>query len=89
MADERHDQRLAHAEEITYTPAAMSGANMSHYEGREFSLILEGELVIEFGFESYTLKAGESIILESTTPHRLINKGSQPMRAVWVVLSRS
>jgi mannose-6-phosphate isomerase-like protein (cupin superfamily) len=66
----------------------MSGASMSHHEGREFGFILEGELVIELGFESYTLKARDSIILESTIPHRLINKGSQPMRAVWVVLSR-
>lgn len=74
--------------EINYAPGAMSGASMSHHEGREFGFILEGELVIELGFESYTLKAGDSIILESTTPHRLINKSSQPMRAVWVVLSR-
>jgi len=65
----------------------MSGASLSHHEGREFGFILEGELVIELGFESHTLKAGDSIILESTTPHRLINKGAQPMRAVWVVLS--
>lgn len=74
--------------EITYAPGAMSGASMSHHEGREFGLVLEGELVIELGFESYTLKTGDSIILESTTPHRLINKSPQPMRAVWVVLSR-
>jgi transcriptional regulator with XRE-family HTH domain/quercetin dioxygenase-like cupin family protein len=73
--------------EINYAPGAMSGASMSHHEGREFGLILEGELVIELGFESYTLRAGDSIILESTTPHRLINKSAQPMRAVWVVLS--
>lgn len=83
----------AHAEdeaeflEINYAPGAMSGASMSHHEGREFGFILEGELVIELGFEAYTLRAGDSIILESTIPHRLINKGSQPMRAVWVVLS--
>jgi mannose-6-phosphate isomerase-like protein (cupin superfamily) len=74
--------------EINYAPEAMSGASMSHPEEREFGFILEGERVIELGFESYTLKAGDSIILESTTPHRLINNGSQPMRAVWVVLSR-
>jgi mannose-6-phosphate isomerase-like protein (cupin superfamily) len=73
--------------EIYYAPGAMSGASMSHHEGREFGFILEGELVIELGFESYTLNAGDSIILESTTPHRLINKSAQPMRAVWVVLS--
>ena len=74
--------------EITYNPGATSGANMSHHDGREFGLILEGELVVELGFESYTLRAGDSIIFESTTPHRLINKNTQLMRAVWVVLNQ-
>jgi transcriptional regulator with XRE-family HTH domain/mannose-6-phosphate isomerase-like protein (cupin superfamily) len=73
--------------EITYAPGAMSGLNLSHHEGREFGLILEGELLIELGFESYTLHEGDSIIFESTVPHRLMNKSEGPMRAVWVVLS--
>jgi uncharacterized cupin superfamily protein/DNA-binding XRE family transcriptional regulator len=75
--------------EITYAPGAMSGASLSHHEGREFGLILEGELVVELGFESHTLHEGDSIIFESTVPHRLINKSDQPMLAVWVVLSKS
>jgi transcriptional regulator with XRE-family HTH domain/mannose-6-phosphate isomerase-like protein (cupin superfamily) len=83
---------LAEAEaeflEITYAPGAMSGVSMSHHEGREFGFILEGELVIELGFESYTLHAGDSIIFKSTVPHRLINRSSRPMRAVWVVLNQ-
>jgi len=75
--------------EITYAPGAMSGSNMSHHEGREFGLILEGELVVELGFESYTLHEGDSIIFESTVPHRLMNKSVQSTRAVWVVLSKT
>jgi uncharacterized cupin superfamily protein len=74
--------------EITYDPGAMSGTNMSHHEGREFGLILAGELVIELGFESYILHEGDSIIFESTVPHRLINRSDRTMRAVWVVLNR-
>ena len=74
--------------EITYSPGAMSGEHMSHHEGREFGLILDGELVVELGFESYTLRAGDSIIFESTTPHRLSNQRERPMRAIWVVLSK-
>jgi transcriptional regulator with XRE-family HTH domain len=74
--------------EITYAPGAMSGVNMSHHEGREFGFVLEGELVIELGFESYVLNMGDSIIFASTTPHRLINKSARPTRAIWVVLSQ-
>jgi transcriptional regulator with XRE-family HTH domain len=72
--------------EIDYAPGAASGANMSHHGGREFGFILEGELTVELGFESYTLEAGDSIIFESTTPHRLRNKGFSSMRAIWVVI---
>ncbi len=75
--------------EITYAPGATSGAQMSHHEGREFGLILEGQLIVELGFELYTLCPGDSIIFDSTTPHRLTNKNSRPMRALWVVLSRT
>jgi uncharacterized cupin superfamily protein len=80
-------ERGAEFLEITYAPGSMSGTNMSHHEGREFGLILAGELVIELGFESYTLHEGDSIIFESTVPHRLINRSDRPMRAVWVVLN--
>jgi uncharacterized cupin superfamily protein len=73
--------------EITYAPGATSGANMSHHEGREFGLILEGELVVELGFDTYTLRSGDSIIFDSTTPHRLTNQDAQPMHALWIVLS--
>ncbi len=75
--------------EINYAPGASSGVDLSHHEGREFGFILEGELVIELGFDTYTLNVGDSIIFNSTTPHRLINQGSQTMRAVWVVFSRA
>jgi transcriptional regulator with XRE-family HTH domain/uncharacterized cupin superfamily protein len=71
--------------EITYAPGATSGASMSHHAGREFGMILEGELVVELGFDAHTLHAGDSIIFDSTTPHRLTNQGAQAMRALWVV----
>ncbi len=73
--------------EVSYAPGATSGATLSHHEGREFGLILEGELDVELGFEAYHLFVGDSIIFDSTTPHRLANKSSRPMRAVWVVLN--
>ncbi len=74
--------------EIQYDPGASSGDNMSHHEGREFGLILEGELVVELDFKAYVLRKGDSIIFDSTSPHRLVNKGSQVMRAIWVVLNQ-
>lgn len=74
--------------EICYEVGASSGAKMSRHNGREFGLILEGELTVELGFESYILHTGDSITLDSTIPHRMLNTGTIPVRAVWVVLDR-
>ncbi|MCW5873398.1 MAG: cupin domain-containing protein [Anaerolineales bacterium] len=73
--------------EIKYAPGAQSGKNMSSHSGREFGLVLEGELMVELGFETFTLSQGDSIIFDSSTPHRLTNNGTLPMRALWVVLT--
>jgi transcriptional regulator with XRE-family HTH domain/mannose-6-phosphate isomerase-like protein (cupin superfamily) len=73
--------------EVAYAPGATSGAKMSHHEGREFGLVLEGQLIVDLGFERYTLCSGDSIIFDSATPHRLTNESPQPTRALWVVMN--
>jgi uncharacterized cupin superfamily protein len=70
-----------------HVPGATSGTSLSHHVGREFGLVLEGQLVVELGFERYVLQAGDSIIFDSTTPHRLTNSCSKLMRALWVILN--
>jgi len=74
--------------QICYQVGAKSGKKMSHHAGREFQLVLEGELLLELGFERYLLRAGDSIIFDSTTPHRLINAGQVPLRAISVIFNR-
>jgi transcriptional regulator with XRE-family HTH domain len=74
--------------QICYEVGASSGKKMSHHVGREFGLILEGELLLELGFERYLLGPGDSIIFNSTTPHRLTNAGEVTMRAIWVVMGQ-
>jgi transcriptional regulator with XRE-family HTH domain/quercetin dioxygenase-like cupin family protein len=74
--------------EITYAPDASSGEKLSHHGGREFGLVVEGELVVQLGFKQITLRAGDSIVFDSTTPHRLWNNTDEPMRAMWVVWNR-
>lgn len=71
--------------EVCYDVESVSGPAMSRHAGREFGFILEGELTLELAFERYVLHAGDSIIFDSATPHRLINSGDVPMRAIWVV----
>ena len=73
--------------QICYDVGACSGKRMSHHTGREFGLVLEGELQLDLGFERYILRAGDSVVFDSTTPHRLTNIGQEPMQAIWVVIN--
>jgi transcriptional regulator with XRE-family HTH domain len=73
--------------EIQYQPGASSGSTMSHHSGREFGLVLAGELKLELGFEHYNLTPGDSIIFDSVTPHRLSNEGTKVVRAIWIVMN--
>lgn len=74
--------------QICYEVGARSGEKMSHHIGREFHFVLEGELLLELGFERYLLKAGDSITFDSIVPHRLSNCGTVPMRAITVIFNR-
>lgn len=73
--------------EVTYPPGSSSGPAMSQHLGREFQLVIEGELTLELAFERYVLGPGDSIIFDSTIPHRLSNQGQSTMRAFSVVLN--
>ena len=69
--------------EIIYACGATSGEKLSHHKGREFGFVLEGELVVQLYHDEFILSEGDSIVFDSTTPHLLMNRGSQPMRALW------
>jgi uncharacterized cupin superfamily protein len=74
--------------EVEFPAGATSGEEMFTHQGRELGYVLEGELTIEVGFERHVLGPGDSIGYESTTPHRISNRGAVPVRAVWINCKR-
>jgi len=75
----------------TYEPggsSSSSGRLMTH-AGIEYAYLIEGELVLELGFERHLLTAGDSLVFASSTPHLYRNEGLVPARGVWYVLGRS
>jgi transcriptional regulator with XRE-family HTH domain/quercetin dioxygenase-like cupin family protein len=71
----------------TYPPGATSsaaGALMRH-PGSEFGFLLQGELVVTLGFDTFTLRPGDAISFESTTPHAYRNEGDEPAQGVFFI----
>ena len=73
---------------MTYPAGVSSGPAFRRYVGREFVLMFEGALLLEVGFERYTLREEVSIIFDSTTPHKVTNPREVPARAIWMIFDR-
>ncbi|MFI8214990.1 helix-turn-helix domain-containing protein [Streptomyces sp. NPDC085932] len=72
---------------VTYRPGGASsgsGALMRH-PGTEYGYLTSGELILTLGFDEYTVRPGEAVCFESTTPHRYRNDGEVPAVGVWFV----
>lgn len=74
----------------TYEVGGASTPDLSlmRHHGREYGYVMTGTLGIQIGFEEFTLEPGDSIAFDSTTPHRLFNKGDEPVHAIWFVVGR-
>ena len=75
---------------VTYDPNSSSspGRRAIRHQGIEFAYLVRGQLHIQVGFNEYEVNAGDSIGFDSTIPHVLQNRGSEPAEAVWLVLGR-
>jgi transcriptional regulator with XRE-family HTH domain len=72
-----------------YPPGATSAPEMQRHPGRDYGILLEGQLDIDVGFATYHLEPGDSIAFDASLPHRLTNPGTVPARTIWVVLERN
>ena len=63
--------------------------NLMTHEGSEYGIIVEGRCGATVGADDYELEAGDSIVIDSRTPHRFWNlSDSKPMIAIWTVVGR-
>ncbi|MFF7159885.1 helix-turn-helix domain-containing protein [Streptomyces sp. NPDC008086] len=75
--------------QVTYRPggASSSSGGLMRHPGTEYGYLTSGELVLTLGFDEYTLRPGDAVCFESTTPHRYRNDGDVPAVGVWFVFS--
>ncbi|XBS70326.1 cupin domain-containing protein [Acerihabitans sp. KWT182] len=64
-------------------PGVASDGLIEHY-GEEMGYLLEGELELYLGSETYQLSAGDSFYFPSQVPHGYRNTGNAPARVLWV-----
>ncbi|MEU0385272.1 helix-turn-helix domain-containing protein [Streptomyces chartreusis] len=72
---------------VTYRPGGSSSGSggLMRHSGTEYGYLTSGELILTLGFDEYTLRPGDAVSFESTTPHRYRNDGEVPAVGVWFV----
>lgn len=53
--------------------------------GRELGFIISGRGELHYESKTYDLEAGDSVSYSASSPHTLINVGSETLTALWVV----
>jgi transcriptional regulator with XRE-family HTH domain len=72
--------------EVVYTvyePGGSTGPLYSH-RGEECGVVLRGRLEVKYDEKSFILEEGDSIYLDSTTPHRIRNVADRESIAIWI-----
>jgi transcriptional regulator with XRE-family HTH domain len=67
-----------------WPPGSSTGKQLYTHEGEECGLLLEGELEVEVNGKVHHMKAGDTITIRSSVPHRTSNPGNKKAVALWV-----
>jgi transcriptional regulator with XRE-family HTH domain len=74
--------------EVEYPPGSHSaeGGRSVRHEGREYGVVLSGNLHAKVGFEERLLTPGDSIFFEASIPHFYENRGEEVARVIWFII---
>jgi DNA-binding XRE family transcriptional regulator/quercetin dioxygenase-like cupin family protein len=72
---------------VTYAPGGCSSSTgqLMRHAGIEYGYLVEGELMLTLGFDTFSLAPGEAVSFPSATPHRYRNEGDVPSLGIWFV----
>lgn len=62
---------------------------LMRHSGKEYGLVMSGRLGVTVGFTTCELGPGDSIVFDSSRPHRFWCSGAQPAQALWTVVGRA
>jgi transcriptional regulator with XRE-family HTH domain len=70
----------------TVVPAASSGSKPMEHPGEELVYVIEGELDFEVNGRLFTLRPDDALHFRTDQKHAWANRGTVPVKAVWLAL---
>lgn len=71
--------------ELQIRPGAATRPLLAKHSGRDYGIVLEGRVIIEFDSDEEELCEGDYIAFDADRPHRLVNRGEDDARVIWII----
>ena len=79
------DDPLLEVAELIVAPGGQSRPHLARHSGRDYGVVITGEIVVEFDSRIETLRRGDYIAFDADSPHRLVNRSKKPARVLWII----
>lgn len=79
------DDPFLEVAEITVEPHGVSRPVLATHAGRDYGIVLEGEITVDLDGRRQVLAPGDYVAFDAETPHRLVNDTDDPARVHWIV----
>lgn len=71
--------------ELMVAPGGQSRPQLARHSGRDYGVVITGQIVVEFEGRSETLRQGDYIAFDAERAHRIVNQSSKPARVLWII----
>jgi transcriptional regulator with XRE-family HTH domain len=79
------DDPYLYVAELQIVARGASRPSPETHAGRDYGVVLEGQLAVELGDRRELLGVGDYIAFDARHPHRLVNDSGTPARILWVM----
>lgn len=71
--------------ELIVASGGQSRPQLARHSGRDYGVVITGQIVVEFEGRTETLRQGDYIAFDAEHAHRIVNRSSKPARVLWII----
>lgn len=71
--------------ELFVAPGGQSRPRLARHSGRDYGVVVTGQIVVEFEGRSETLRQGDYIAFDAEHAHRIVNQSGKAARVLWII----
>jgi transcriptional regulator with XRE-family HTH domain len=83
------DPYLVDVAELHIAAGGASRPALAGHSGRDYGVVIEGEIIVEIGSRREALGEGDYIAFDADEPHRIVNESDRAARVLWIIANEA